>query len=234
MRQHARLWSERAYLDVVLRELPGFFGTDDPTTGRKMKLPGKAARVRNDVFMYAHIMLVPKMIGQKRHRANFWANADGGLAAAFRALSVDMVKDGRANIVEVIFTKGQTNDGRSTLARMGTDEYHDLSRRYAAETEKFGEFHPDLTRRQTLVAHQLRLRLEDVPADDRGRVMASPGDLRGLDPPGQRLVQFHAQAGDRLRERSPDCIEPAPDLPRLRVLRSGDGADAHHDAALLP
>lgn len=45
MRRHARLWSEREYLDAVLRGLPGSFSTDDPTAGGKMKLPGKGARV---------------------------------------------------------------------------------------------------------------------------------------------------------------------------------------------
>ena len=91
MRQHARLWSEREYRDAIIRGLPSFFAPEDLAAGGRFKLPGKGARVRGDAFMLAHIMLVKKMIGRDLRRANFCIDLDSGLAAAFCALSVDMV-----------------------------------------------------------------------------------------------------------------------------------------------
>jgi hypothetical protein len=175
MRKHARLWSDREYMDAMLRSLPGFFNTEDPMTGGKMKLPGKGSRVRNDAFMYAHVMLVRKLTGQRLRRANYSVDADSGLAAAFCAVNVDMVKKGRVNVTEVRFDKGLTNDERSTLARMGTDAFYDLARIHAGGIEEFQEIDPDLTRRQALVAYQIKERFEDTPMEDRGRILASEG-----------------------------------------------------------
>lgn len=81
-------------MDAMLRSLPGFFNAEDPMTGGKMKLPGKGARVRNDAFMYAHMMLVRKLTGQGLRQANYSVDADSGLAAAFCAINVDMVREG--------------------------------------------------------------------------------------------------------------------------------------------
>lgn len=119
MRRPARLWSEKKYMDAMLRSLPGFFGTEDPMTGGKMKLPGKGSRVRNDAFMYAHVMLVRKLVGQRLRHANYSVDADSGLAAAFCVINADRVKNGQTNVTEVRFDKGLTRGERSTLARMG-------------------------------------------------------------------------------------------------------------------
>lgn len=175
MRRHARLWSEREYMDAMLRSLPGFFNAEDPMTGGKMKLPGKGSRVRNDAFMYAHVMLVRKLTGQGLRQANYSVDADSGLAAAFCAINVDMVREGRANVTEVRFEKGLTNDERSTLARMGTDAFYDLARLHAGGIEEFQDIDPDLTRRQALVAYQMKERFKDIPLEDRSRILASEG-----------------------------------------------------------
>jgi len=82
MRKHARLWSEREYRDVMLRSLPGLFNTEDLMTGGKIKLPGQRVRIRNDAFMYAHVILVRKLTGQRRRQATYSVNAGSSLAAA--------------------------------------------------------------------------------------------------------------------------------------------------------
>lgn len=175
MRQHARLWSEREYRDAVMRGLPGFFGPEDMAAGGRLKLPGKGARVRGDAFMYAHIMLVRKMIGSEFRSAHFCVDADSGLAAAFCALSVDMVRSGRAHITEVSFEKGMTNDERSTMARLGGEAFHALNRENRASVDQIQERHPELNRRQALVAHLLETRFAEASLKDRGRMLATAG-----------------------------------------------------------
>lgn len=173
MRRHARLWSEREYRDAVLRGLPGFFGPEYMAAGGRLKLPGKGARVRGDAIMYAHIMLVRKMIGTEFLSAHFCLDSDSGLAAAFCALSVDMVKSGRAHITEVSFEKGMTNDERNTMARLGGEAFHALNREHRASVDQIQEHHPDLNRRQALVMHLLETRFQDVSLNDRGRMLAT-------------------------------------------------------------
>lgn len=175
MRQNARLWSEREYRDAVMRGLPGFFGPEDMASGGRLKLPGKGARVRGDAFMYAHVMLVRKMIGSEFSSAHFCLDADSGLAAAFCALSVDLVKSGQAHITEVSFEKGLTNDERSTLARLGGEAFHALNREHRVSVDQIQQRHPDLNRRQALVTHLMGCRFGDASIQDRGRMLATVG-----------------------------------------------------------
>lgn len=175
MRRHARLWSEREYRDAVLRGLPGFFGSDDMAVGGRLKLPGKGARVRSDAFMYAHIMLVRKMTGSRFRRASFCVDADSGLSAAFCALSVEMIKAGRVDVIEVSFAKGLTNDERSTLAKHGSDMLRALYREHRSEIDLTQEAYPTLNRKQALVAYQLKSRFSEGSGEDRARALSSVG-----------------------------------------------------------
>jgi len=177
MRRHARLWSEREYRDAIIRGLPSFFGPEDRAAGGRFSLPGNGARVRGDAFMYAHIMLVRKMIGRDLRRANFCIDSDSGLAAAFCALSVDMVKAGRAHVIEVSFEKGMTNDERSTLARIGGETLQRMYRDHRDEIDQIQCEYPKLNRRQSLVAYLLRERFSDVLNGDRGRLLATSGAI---------------------------------------------------------
>lgn len=174
MRRHARLWSEREYRDAVLRGLPGFFGSEDLAAGGRLKLPGKGARVRSDAFMYAHIMLLRKMTGNSFRRASFCMDADSGLSAAFCALSVELIKAGRVDVIEVSFSKGLTNDERSTLARHGRDMLQALFREHRTEIDQVQEAYPSLNRKQALVAHQMKSTFSDA-VEDRGLNLASKG-----------------------------------------------------------
>ncbi|WP_022704069.1 hypothetical protein [Pseudorhodobacter ferrugineus] len=175
MRQNARLWSEREYRDAVMRGLPGFFDPEDMASGGRLKLPSKGARVRGVALIYAHIMLVRKMIGADFRSAHFCLDAESGLAAAFCALSVDMVQSGQAHIAEVTFEKGMTNDESSTMARLGGEAFHALNREHRSSVDQIQERHPDLNRRQALVTHLLEARFADASLKDRGHMLATTG-----------------------------------------------------------
>lgn len=175
MRRHARLWSEREYVSSVMRGLPGLFTPEDQAAGGMFKLPGKGSRVRGDVFTYAHVMLVRRMIGREMRSATFCVDMDSGLSAAFCATGVEAVKAGKAHVVEVSFAKGLTNDERSGLAKLGTEAFHAQYRANRAEVERVQEEFPGLTRRQALVLHQLRERFGDDCAGYRGRMLATDG-----------------------------------------------------------
>lgn len=174
MRRHARLWSDREYRDSVLRGLPGFFGSEDLAAGGRLKLPGQSARVQGNAFMYAHVMLLKKMAGNSFRRASFCMDSDSSLSAAFCALSVELIKAGRVDVIEVSFAKGLTNDGRSTLAKHGNDMLQALYRQHRTEIGLMKEAYPSLNRKQVLIAHQMKSKFSDA-VEDRGFTLASKG-----------------------------------------------------------
>ena len=175
MRRHARLWSEREHLSSAMRALQGFCGPEDLATGGMLELPGKGSRIRGDAFQHAHVMLVRKMIGTGLRVANFCVDRDSGLAAAFCALSVVMVRTGRCHVVEIAFAKGLTNDERSGLARVGTDLFHAQCLEHKAEVERVQTEYPGLPRKPALILHKMRERYGDVTREERGRHLAAQG-----------------------------------------------------------
>lgn len=110
MRKHARLWARSEYQDTLMRSQNSRFSKDDIATAGRLELPGRGSRLRGDAFMFAHMMLVKKLIGEQFRRANYCIDAEAGLAAYVCALNVDLVKSGRVNVAEVSFKKALTND----------------------------------------------------------------------------------------------------------------------------
>lgn len=175
MRRHARLWSESEYRDSVKRGLPGYLSAEDVSAGGMFALPGKGSRVRGDVFQHAHVMLVRKMIGPDLRVANFCVDRDSGLAGAFCALSHGLIREGRAHVVEVAFSKRLTNDERSGLARVGTEMFQAQCREHRADIDRAQAEYPGLSRRQALTLHKLRDRYGEVTSAERGRHLATEG-----------------------------------------------------------
>ncbi len=97
------------------------FSKNDIATAGKLRLPGHGSRVRGDVFKFAHMMPVKKLIGDRFKTANYYLDDEAGLAAAVCALNVKAIKAGRVNVAEISFKKGMINDDRQTdipLVRM--------------------------------------------------------------------------------------------------------------------
>ncbi|MDF3607586.1 putative toxin-antitoxin system toxin component, PIN family [Paracoccus sp. DMF-8] len=68
-----------------------------------------------------------------------------------------------------------TNDERSTMARLGGEAFHALNREHRTSVDLIQERHPELNRRQALVAHLLDTRFRDVSVEDRRRMLATVG-----------------------------------------------------------
>lgn len=119
MRTHARLWPLSEYKDSLLRGLAGHFTKEDRAVGGELRLPGTGSRVRGDVFSYAHMMLVRKLVGKEFRRCTFVIDAEAGLGNAVAALAVDDILAERVDICEVSFAKGMKNDARLELVAEG-------------------------------------------------------------------------------------------------------------------
>jgi hypothetical protein len=128
-----------------------------------------------DIFHYAHMMLVKKLIGRSYRVANFCVDAESGLANAIAALSVDEVKRGRVNIAEISFSKRLTNDERTRLAIEGRKRYREELRLYAAEIAQVKSEYPDIEDEEALAVHILRLTCGPGPQPARGKMLATIG-----------------------------------------------------------
>ncbi len=175
MRRFARLWPASEYRASVSKRLPHIFTREDLAAGGKYELPGRGSRVRGDIFHYAHMMLVRKLVGRSYRVANFCVDAESGLANAIAALSVDEVKRGRVNIAEISFSKGLTNDERAALAVEGRKRYREELKRFAAEIAQIQVEYPDIEDEEALAVHILRLTCGPGPQPARGKMLATIG-----------------------------------------------------------
>lgn len=175
MRKHARLWSAREYRNAIMRGLPGIFAPEDIATGGQFRLPGRGARVRGDAFMYAHMMLVRKLVGRDGRRNTLCIDAEAGLAAAIAALSTADVRAGKVQVVEVSFAKGLTNDERNRLARAGKEAFSMMRELYAEGIRAALDEFPSLSVQEALILHLLRDSFEELPPDRRGHLLAAQG-----------------------------------------------------------
>lgn len=175
MRDHARLWPASEYQAAVMRQLPNIFTQEDLAAGGRFNLPGRGSRVRGDVFHYAHMMLVKKLIGRSYRTANFCIDAEAGLANAVAAISVPEVRAGRVNIAEISFSKGLTNDERSRLATRGRNQYRQELKQFAAEVAQIKTEFPDLNDEEALTVHILRMSHAHSTPAARGKHLATLG-----------------------------------------------------------
>lgn len=136
MRTHARLWPLSEYQDSLLRGLAGHFTKEDRAIGGELRLPGSGSRVRGDVFSYAHMMLVRKLVGNQFRRCTFVIDAEAGLGNAVAALTVGDIQAGRVDVCEVSFAKGMKNDARLDLANEGNRRRAELSDLLSEEIEE--------------------------------------------------------------------------------------------------
>ncbi len=175
MRRFARLWPASEYRASVAKRLRHIFTREDLAAGGKYELPGRGSRVRGDIFHYAHMMLVKKLVGRSYRVANFCVDAESGLANAIAALSVDEVKAGKVNIAEISFSKGLTNDERAALAVEGRKRYREELKRFAAEIAQIQVEYPDIEDEEALAVHILRLTCGPGPQPARGKMLATIG-----------------------------------------------------------
>lgn len=87
MRVQARLWPLREYQDFPLRGMAGHFTKEDQAVGGGAQLPGTGSRVRGDVFSYAHMMLVRKLVGREFRLYKFIIDAEARLGNAIASLT---------------------------------------------------------------------------------------------------------------------------------------------------
>jgi len=113
-----------------MRSKQDIFTPQDIAIGGKYKLPGSGSRFRGDVFQYAHMMLVKRLIGTEYITANFCIDMEAGLARGMAALCSDEIKAGRIHIAEINFEKGLTNDAKTQLAAEGAEHLKAALKRY--------------------------------------------------------------------------------------------------------
>ncbi|NVO24992.1 hypothetical protein [Donghicola mangrovi] len=175
MRSQARVWSASEYLRMVMKINRSIRSEDDLLVGGSWHLPGEGARVRTDILMYAHMMLVKKLLGRDYRRAFFCLDAESGLAAATSALFVDEVAMGRVDIAEVLFTKGQTNDRRSELSREGRAIREILQQEHRDEVLRVMARRPTFSELEALTSVLLERRFADQPQEERGKILKAEG-----------------------------------------------------------
>lgn len=175
MRRQARVWSASEYLQMVLGLNRSLRSEDDMMVGGSWHLPAVGARVRTDIFMYAHMMLVKKLIGREYGGAFFCLDAESGLAAATSAVFMPEVAEGRVDIAEVTFTKGETNDRRQELSSEGKlnrdallAEYHDEVLRVMARQPTFSDL-------EALTVVLLERQFGEMTTEDRGAFLKAKG-----------------------------------------------------------
>ncbi|MFX4300323.1 hypothetical protein [Pseudosulfitobacter pseudonitzschiae] len=174
MRQQARLWSAREYESGLMRMNRAIFSEDDLAVGGQWRLPGTGSRVRTDIFMHAHMMLVKKLLGQDFDRALFCLDAEAGLAAATSAIFQPEVAERRVDIAEVSFTKGMTNDLRNEYADRGRKARRELLEEHQAAVADTVARH-DVPELQALVAAVLEDRLGELDPAARGDLLMREG-----------------------------------------------------------
>jgi transposase-like protein len=151
MRTHARLWPLSEYQDSLLRGLGSHFTQEDRAVGGELRLPGTGSRVRGDVFSYAHMMLVRKLVGQDFRRCTFVIDAEAGLGNGIAALALRDIVAGRVDICEVAFAKGLTNDVRLELAAEGNRIREEQKALLAEEIAELRDQIPHLSEDEAII-----------------------------------------------------------------------------------
>lgn len=175
MRKQARVWSATEYLALSLASNKALLSPEDMMVGSLWHLPGEGARVRTDIFMYAHMMLVKKQLGNGYRRAFFCLDAESGLAAATSAIFMPEVLDRRVDIAEVLFSKGQTNDLRTELSREGRAIQDALMAKHQEEVLAMLAKRPSMTELEVLTMILLEQRYGNLDEPARGKLIKSVG-----------------------------------------------------------
>lgn len=175
MRRHARLWAATEYQNSLLRVQGKLFSKEDLATAGPLQLPGSGCRVRGDAFIYAHMMLVKKLIGNQFRTANYCIDDEAGLSVAICALNVRDIKAGRINVAEVSFKKGMTNDDRMAFAAEGRRILNFVLTSEAANIEAIKSDFPWLSDFQAATLVVLWKNFKDLSPEDRAKKLANEG-----------------------------------------------------------
>lgn len=168
MRTQARLWPLSEYQDSILRGLAGHFTKEDRAVGGELRLPGTGSRLRGDVFSYAHMMLVRKLVGRDFRRCTFVIDAEAGLGNAVAALAANDIRAGRVDVCEVSFEKGMTNDSRLELAVEGNRIREEQKFLILDDISALREQFPYLSEDEAIIYFNLVYRYRSATREQRG------------------------------------------------------------------
>lgn len=223
MRRNARVWSAEEYYAAMKRLNSNIFSKDDLLVGGSWFLPAEGARVRTDIFMHAHMMLVKKLIGTTYSHATLCLDAEAGLAAATAALFLNEVSNHCADIIEVVFAKGLTNDLRTELAVQGRKLKRDLLKQNEEAVLRVMAQHPTLDEFEALVTVMLERQYDRVSPASRGEALMQ----RGYEWP------FHTKSEPKKKIRLKTDLDQHrfPEMARLFITASLHPVDAYFNLA---
>ena len=123
-RQQARVWSQSEFADYLNRitRNVAISAREAADFDSEIQLPHTGAKIRQDIALHAHALMLRRLIQGADDRFTFVLDADSGLARAFVAVLATRIKPEKAEAIVVQFDKQKTNDARNALVADGRTE----------------------------------------------------------------------------------------------------------------